>query len=62
MIHWNYLLAAAGALLAFLLYHEWKRKNRARVYVRLIASLLSVASLVLMAYPYAEKKLLTPKK
>jgi hypothetical protein len=53
MIHWNYMLPAAGALLVFLLYHEWKRKNRARLYGRLTASLLAVTSLLFMAYPYA---------
>jgi hypothetical protein len=55
MIYWNYMLVAAAALLVFLLYKEWTRKSKARLYGRLAASLLAVTSLLFMAYPYAEK-------
>ena len=55
MISGVYLVAVAGALLLFLLYREWKRNNKARLYGRLTASVLLVASLLLMAYPHAGK-------
>lgn len=56
MTNWIYLLVAAALLLVFLLYNEWKRKNKSRLFGRLAASLLAVVSLIFMAYPYAEKK------
>ena len=54
MIHWYYLLAAACLLLLFLFYREWTRKQRSRLYGRLVASLLAVVCLVLLAYPNEE--------
>ncbi len=55
MISQTVLLPVALLLLVFLLYKEWIRKNRKRLYGRLFISLLAVLSLLLMAYPYAEK-------
>ncbi|MEO5683376.1 MAG: hypothetical protein ABIQ88_12085 [Chitinophagaceae bacterium] len=54
MISWHYLAVAASLLLLWLLYKEWKREKRSRLYGRLLASVLAVTSLLLMAYPHEQ--------
>jgi hypothetical protein len=52
-MHWNYIVAIAAALLlAFLVWKEIKRPNKARLYGRLLASLLAVVSLVFLLLPF----------
>ncbi|MES1223738.1 MAG: hypothetical protein ABUT20_50045 [Bacteroidota bacterium] len=55
MINWNYILVAACLLLIFLLYKEWVRKKRDRLFGRMAASFLALASFLFMAYPHAEQ-------
>jgi hypothetical protein len=53
MMHWNYIVAIAAALLlAFLVWKEIKRPNRLRLYWRLLASVLAVVSLVYLLLPF----------
>jgi hypothetical protein len=53
MTHWNYIvIAAALLLLAFLVWKEITRFNRRRLYLRLLASVLAVASLVFLVLPF----------
>ncbi|HEY0609488.1 MAG TPA: hypothetical protein VGD35_07520 [Chitinophaga sp.] len=53
MTHWNYIVTVAAALLlAFLVWKEIKRPNRARLYGRLFASVLAVISLVYLLLPF----------
>ena len=48
---WYYILVAAFALVAFLCVKEWKRTNRSRLALRLVASLSAVLSIVILSYP-----------
>lgn len=53
MMHWNYIVTLAAALLlAFLVWKEIKRPNRARLFGRLLASLLAVLSLIYLLLPF----------
>lgn len=53
MMHWNYIVTAAVLLLlAFLVWKEITRPNRARLYWRLLASVLAVISLVYLLLPF----------
>src|ERR1044072_1750422 len=59
MMHWNYIVTVAAALLlAFLVWKEIKRPNRARLFWRLLASLLAVVSLIylLLPFPFHKKQ------
>lgn len=52
MMHWNYIVVAAALLLlVFLLWKEIKRTDKARLYVRLAASVLAVVSLLFLVLP-----------
>ena len=48
---WYCILVAAFALVAFLSVKEWKRTNRSRLALRLVASLSAVLSIVILSYP-----------
>ncbi|MES1222610.1 MAG: hypothetical protein ABUT20_44355, partial [Bacteroidota bacterium] len=52
MINWYYMVVISLLLVAFLSWKEWKRKNKAMLLQRLLASLLAVISLLVMTYPY----------
>jgi len=51
MMFWYCILVAAFALVAFLSVKEWKRTNRSRLALRLVASLSAVLSIVILSYP-----------
>ena len=51
MTSWYAITGLAAVLLIWLLYKEWTREKRSRLYGRLLASLLAVGSLAGMAYP-----------
>jgi len=51
------VILLAFLLVAFLLYKEFTRKRKASLYARLLSSVVAVASLCLLAYPFANKKL-----
>ena len=55
MISGYYFTALACALVVFLFYKEWMRKNKRRLWGRLLASLLAATSLFLMAYPFSKE-------
>jgi hypothetical protein len=50
------MLMVSCLLLFFLFYKEWKRKNRDRLGLRLLASGLAVGSLLFAAFPYTTGK------
>lgn len=52
MSNWYIILIIAFLFLLFAGYKEWKRKNRKRLLLRLSASLLAIACLALLAYPF----------
>ena len=56
MITGYYILAIALLLLVFMLYKEWTRINRARLYLRLLASLATVICIGWLAWPNAEEQ------
>jgi hypothetical protein len=54
MISWNLLLLIGCVLGAWLLYNEARRRRRNHLLARLVFSVLAVASLGAMAYPYVK--------
>lgn len=57
MTAWNYIVIFLSlALLALLLIYEWKRKNRARLSWRLLATGILVAALAAIALPVTYKR------
>ena len=54
-MYWYYMVVIACALLVFLMYREWTRARKSRLFGRLLACVLSVGSLLWMAHPPEQK-------
>jgi len=50
MINWYYILIAALLLLVFVCRKEWKRRNRKRLLIRLLASVFAIVSLLSLSH------------